>query len=148
MSTSSVTINGATFSTFTGTSTFALTVVDPCLSAVVTAAALTSFSLKVYDALASYATFSASTYTTTTGFSACGAFTYTASIALGTSANSISTITLDSTNRGFFVYSGSLNQVGTYSVTLTSKLTSYPSQLASQTLTLTVVDPCLSTVLN
>lgn len=128
VSTTSITINGVPFSTFTGTSAFSLTVIDPCLSAVVIASALTDFSLEAYDALASYATFSDFTYTTTTGFSSCGSFTYTASIA---PSNSLSTFVVDSTNKDFSVYSGSLSQVGTYTVTLTGKLTSYTTQLAT-----------------
>lgn len=83
------TIDGATFSTFTGISEFTLTVADPCLSAIVTAAALTSFTLKAYDALAEYSTFSDFSYTTATGFSSCGELTYSATIALGTSLNSL-----------------------------------------------------------
>ncbi len=73
----SVSLDGFTFVP-TGTKMFTLTVVDPCLSAVITTTTVPSATLSVYDVVATYSNFLSFTYTSSIGSTACGTIIYTA----------------------------------------------------------------------
>ena len=73
--------------------------------------------------------------------------TYTATVGTNAGGNSLSTFNFDSILRKFTIYSGNYNQIGVYTVTLRGEVTEAPTQFATRTFTITVVDPCLTTVL-
>ena len=78
-----------------------LTVVDPCLTAVITGSVPAAASFSVYDALASYSSFSSFTYTSSIGSTACGTLTYTASEAPSFGVSSLTTFALVNPGMGF-----------------------------------------------
>ena len=47
-----------------------------------------------------------------------------------------------------YFYSDAMNQVGTYTVTITGTVNNYPSQSASSSFTVEITDPCLTTSIN
>lgn len=120
---SSVTLsNGVTYS---GTSqientasfpdNFDLTVIHPCASATVTASPQTNFSLLAYAAAGNYGSFSEFTYVdSNSATTLCGSFTYTSTYVHGTATNDLTTFYIDNASRNFRVYSGHINQVGTF----------------------------------
>jgi hypothetical protein len=73
----SVALDGISFYP-TGTTFFTLTVVDPCLSAVITTSTVPPATLSVYDALATLSTFASFSYTSSIGLTACGSMSYSA----------------------------------------------------------------------
>ncbi len=77
----------------TGTTSFTLTVVDPCLSAVI-AGTVPTVNVAVYAALGSYGAFMAFSYTSSIGSTACGTIGYTASEAPPAAVSSLSTFVL------------------------------------------------------
>lgn len=77
----SVALDGVSFYP-TGTTFFTLTVVDPCLSAVITTSTVPPATLTAYDALATFSTFASFTYTSSIGSTACGSFSYSATESL------------------------------------------------------------------
>jgi hypothetical protein len=62
----------------TGTTSFTLTVIDPCLSAVITASTVLAATLNVYDLVSTYSSFADFTYTSTIGSTGCGLINYIA----------------------------------------------------------------------
>ena len=113
-----------------------------------TASSVAPITVDAFQASAAYSPFSGFTYVRSdTGTTNCGAFTYSVTLALGTALNLLSTFTLNTGSSDFQVYSGNLNQVGTFTATLTGALTSYPTQSATRTFTITVTDPCIKTTL-
>lgn len=62
----------------TGINSFTLTVIDPCLSAVITASTVPAATLNVYDLLSTDISFADFTYTSTIGSTGCGTINYIA----------------------------------------------------------------------
>ncbi len=67
----SITLGGTKY-TPTGTTSFVLTVIDPCLSAVISGSAPAAASMSVYDALNTLSAFTDFSYTSLIGTTACG----------------------------------------------------------------------------
>lgn len=67
-----VTGDGTLTYTPTGTNSFVLTVIDPCLSAVITSTTVADATLNVYSATAWYSAYTLFTYTSSLGSTACG----------------------------------------------------------------------------
>lgn len=63
----------------TGSSSFVLTVIDPCLTAVMTSSTVSDANLNVFLAQALYSTFAGITYSLSIGSTACGTVNYIAS---------------------------------------------------------------------
>jgi hypothetical protein len=84
----------APYSSVTATQTFLITVVDPCLSAVITTSTVPFATLSVYDPLATFSNFPSFTYTSSIGSTACGAITYIATEAPPSGKSILTTFTL------------------------------------------------------
>ena len=117
----------------------------PVLTPTITATTVPDFSLTVLSASAAYGSFADFTYVDSNGVTtSCGAFTYSVTLALGNATNLLSTCTVNQDTKNFQVQSLDLNQVGTFIATFTGELISDPSQRASTTFTITVLNsnPC------
>jgi len=71
-------------------------------------------------------------------------FTYSPLIAAGV------TLPFSMTNSAipsFFIESNNMNQIGNYSVTVTAKVTAFPTRYASKQFYINITDPCLETTL-
>jgi chitodextrinase len=103
----------------------------------------------VWDALASYPSAGVAYTEFTDSVSAASGDptlcpkTYTATI----SPSTLTTFSLDTTNKKFQIYSDAYSQIGSYTVTLVGALVEVPSVTKSTTFTITVVDPCPTTTL-
>jgi hypothetical protein len=73
--------------------------------------------------------------------------TYTAISSTNAGGFSLTNFVFDPSLKQFKVSSQSYNQNGAYTVTLKGEITDYPTQYATVTFTITVIDPCLTTTL-
>ena len=85
----------APYSSVTQTKTFSITVVDPCLSAVISGT-VPSANVAVFAPLGTYSAFTAFTYTSLIGSTACGTLGYIATEATSASVSSLSNFALAS----------------------------------------------------
>lgn len=96
MTVTSITVTGDGILTYTptGTNSFVLTVIDPCLSAVITSTTVADATLYVYSATAWYSAYTHFTYTSSLGSTACGTIQYSATDTPPSGASLLTTFAL------------------------------------------------------
>jgi hypothetical protein len=136
-----VTGDGTLTYTPTGTNSFVLTVIDPCLSAVITSTTVADATLYVYSS--TYSAFTLFTYTSSLGSTACGTIQYSATDTPPSGASLLTSFSLSTYWKEFYLYTNNLNQVGVHTGKLFGTLP-WPcgSVQTSATFSITVVDPC------
>ena len=73
--------------------------------------------------------------------------TYSATVSTNAGGSSLSKFDFNAGAKQFKILSDVYNQIGTYTVTLKGEITSAPTNFATTTFTVTVLDPCLSTTI-
>jgi hypothetical protein len=127
-----------------GTVTFNVIIVDTCGPATISLTAPAAITHTVTSTAATQvfavATDSVSTSLASTGV--CGPFTYT-------NTEAYPWLTIDQATATITVLSANMADIGPHTATLRASLTNYPSAPpVSVTFTVTMVDPCLTTVLS
>jgi hypothetical protein len=126
-----------------GTVTFNVIIVDTCVNATISfiaPAAMTHTVTSTAATQVAVSTDSISNSLATTGV--CGSFTYT-------NTEAYPWLTIDQATATITVLSTNMADIGPHTVTLRASLTNYPSAPpVSVTFTVTMVDPCLTTVLS